>query len=511
MSQNATRGNLSAMAFPLLSELSGRGIIIKQTDQNYIAPIQPKEDNDRDIGVPSLYYCHNVIATSQGYQSINYSKIVQEVSAGTTNFVGVFSVLESSTSSRAYIGYDSAGNFYYSLDPFYSWVLIGALPALAGKTVTTAYINGLTYAYFAKVGCYKFNFTTHVLDAVTLTSLTPANILGITSVQGYLITWTASGIAWSSLIDPTDFTPSLVTGAGGGSVQGAEGDIVCCVPHTIGMVVYTTQNSVAAPTSGNARYPFNFRKLVASGGVASADLITYDANTGNHYTYTTSGLQLISLQQTQTVLPEVTDFLAGSIFEDFDELIEEFTTQELNSVMKKRFRLISDRYLIISYGITEYTHALVYDLSLKRWGKLKFTHTEVFEFSLIAAEIVETPRRSIAFLTKNGSVSVVKIDARDAGASGVLIVGKYQYVRTRMTTLETIDIENVIPGANISCVDFYSLHGKDTQIKVGTLLDSDTLSRRYGFTVTGQNHSILVKGGFNLVTLVINTNINGRR
>lgn len=77
-------------------------------------------------------------------------------------------------------------------------------------------------------------------------------------------------IAWSSLIDPTDFTPSLVTGAGGGAVQGAKGDIVCCVSHTIGLVIYTNQNAVAAPTSGNARYPFNFRELVASGGIASS-------------------------------------------------------------------------------------------------------------------------------------------------------------------------------------------------------------------------------------------------
>lgn len=511
MSQQVTRGNLSAAAFPFLSELSGRGIVVKQTDQNYIAPLQPKEDADKDIGIPILYYCHNVIATTSGYQSINYNQIVQAAAPGSTNFAGVFSVLETATANRAYVGYDIAGNFYYSLDPYYSWVSIGLLAPLAGKEVTIAYINGVTYVYFARAGCYEFNFTTYTLDSVTLTGLSAVDILGITAVQGYLVAWTEDSVAWSSLIDPTDFTPSLVTGAGGGSVQGAEGNIVCCLPHTVGMVVYTNQNAVAAPVSGNARYPFNFRKLVASGGIASKELVTYDSTTGNHYAYTTSGLQSISLQQAQSTMPEVTDFLAGSIFEDFDETTEEFVITELASVLKKKFKLISDRYLIISYGINAYTHALVYDQALRRWGKLRITHIDVFEFSLLAAEIVETPRRSIAFLKADGSVSVVVIDARDPASFGVAVIGKYQYVRSRTATLQTVEFENVIPGAAIRCVDLCTVKGKTFTKKEGTLLESGDLAVTYGFNMTGINHSILIKGGVNLTSFILNYAIHGRR
>lgn len=39
----------------------------------------------------------------------------------------------------------------------------------------------------------------------------------------------------------------------------------------------------------------------------------------------------------------------------------------------------------------------------KRWGKDKFPHLEVFELSLLTAEIVETPRRSIALLSPKWS------------------------------------------------------------------------------------------------------------
>jgi len=291
MTQVPYRANLSAMAFPFLSGLAGQSVIVKQADQNYAATITSKEDLDKDIGIPTLYYCHNIIATAQGYQSIDYTP--QIASAGVINFAGEFAVIDATTSGKAYIGYTAAGDLYYCSDPYYSWVPMTAIPVIAGKVVTTAYINGVTYIYFALVGCYTFDFTTHQLVAVTLTSLVANTVLGIVAVQGYLLAWSKSSIAWSSLVSATDFTPSLVTGAGGGSVQGAKGDIVACVSHTIGLVIYTNQNAVAAPTSGNARYPFNFRELVASGGLASLDLVTYDANSGNHYTYTSSGLQLI--------------------------------------------------------------------------------------------------------------------------------------------------------------------------------------------------------------------------
>jgi hypothetical protein len=173
-------------------------------------------------------------------------------------------------------------------------------------------------------------------------------------------------------------------------------------------------------------------------------LATYDANTGNHYVYTSSGLQMISLQQAQTTIPELTDFLAGSVFEDFDEDTNTLSVTALSTVMKKRFTLISDRYLIVSYGVTELTHALIYDLVTKRWSKLKFTHVSVFENSLLTIEVSETPRNSIAFMTKSGSVSLVVIDSRESNSSGVVLLGKYQFIRQRTATLQYIDVENVI-------------------------------------------------------------------
>lgn len=510
MTQHKYRVNLASASFPFLSDLSGRTVIVKGIDQNYIPQTVSQADTDKDVGVPSVYYCHNVIATAQGYEAIGYLEITTAVSS-VINFVDIFAVIEQSSGNKAYLGVTATGDVYYCSDPYYVWTLAAAYPAIAGKTLTIGYVNGITYIYAANVGCYTFNFGTYLLNVVVLTSLVAANIVGIAAVAGYLIAWTKSAVAWSSLIDPTDFTPSDITGAGSGSVQGTRGDIVACIAHTTGFIVYTNQNAVSAPASGNAAYPFNFRELVGSGGLASIGLVTYDSDSGNHYTYTSSGMQLVTLQNTQTVFPELTDFIAGSVFEDFDEVTEELSRTHLSSPMLKKLTVISDRYLIISYGINEYTHAIIYDISLKRWGKLKFTHVECFEFHLITAETVETPRRSIALMQSTGAISVVVIDNLNSAANGVALLGKFQYVRTRMTHLHTVEIENVVQGASFRCVDWYTLDGKNKLVKEAIELYSSGELRTYGFGVVGKNHSLLFKGAYHLCSVELCFSNHGRR
>jgi hypothetical protein len=516
MAQTATRLNLASAAFPFLSEFSGRGIIVKQTDQNYVPTVTSKEDLDKDIGIPQVYYCHNVIATGQGFQAVSFPQAVTAVLPTKTNFLGVLAVIDD-TGNKIYIGWDAAGVIYKSVPPLFSiWSGIQTIPAFGTKVITSCVVNGVTYIYVANTGCYKYDFGTNQLVSQTLTGITPANALGILACQGYMLVYSTNAVLWSSLVDPTDFTPSLTTGAGGGAVQNLRGDVVCVIPHTIGFIVYSNQNAVSASFSNNTRYPFNFKELVASGGLFDKRLVTYDSNTGSHYAYTTSGLQLISIQQAQTTIPELTDFIAGAVFEDFDENTDQLTQAHLAAPMKKKLTLVADRYLVISYGISELTHALVFDTVMKRWSKLKVTHVDCFEFGLLQAETsVETPRRSMAFLKANGSVVTMKIDTRDSTASGVLLLGKLQFRRERLTSLFSLDVENIEPGSTFSIRDFYTLDGKTTHSVDGYLSDPDNAlvsqARRYLFNVAAINHSFLFKGNFNLVSLSAVYSVHGRR
>ena len=134
----------------------------------------------------------------------------------------------------------------------------------------------------------------------------------------------------------------------------------------------------------------------------------------------------------------------------------------------------------------------------------------MFEFSLLTAELVETPRRSIALLTNTGEVKIVKIDILNKNSNGVILLGKYQYVRNRKLTLDTVTVENVPEGGDFSLTDNYTLDGKNSLSKPGTILESTGTLRKYGVNVTGMNHSLMFKGAFHVTSLQLAFHNNGR-
>ena len=91
----------------------------------------------------------------------------------------------------------------------------------------------------------------------------------------------------------------------------------------------------------NSRYPFQFNECTGSGGVASLERVTYEADSGFNYVYSSKGFQIIQAKSAQTVFAELTDFLAGQYFEDFDEAAKVFTYQTLSSPMQKKMVLIA--------------------------------------------------------------------------------------------------------------------------------------------------------------------------
>ncbi len=577
MAQFTYRANLSAKAFPFLSSNWGRTVIVPQYDNTFNRQVTSEADADADAGIPQIFYCHNVMPTQQGFQSVGYIQVLG--SAFVNNFI-TLDLLRDSGDSKVYLATTSDGRFY--INDGTGWVYKATYPA--GKLLTLAYVSGVTYIYIENYGCIKYDFVTEAFVSVTLTSLETSEVKGITGAVGYLIAWSTpldgvsrtfdqtiddpvllgtdtsgirinqpvsgtgiaegsyviaidpgvsitlsspalntlvgntltflavdNGIAWSSAIDPTDFTPSRVTGAGGGSVEGARGAITLCVAHTLGFIVYTTNNAVAAIYSNNATYPFNFREILSSGGLASRDLVAYDANTGNHYAYTTSGLQLVGVSQTQTIMPDVTDFIAGKLFEDFDETTNTFVQTIVSGTMAKKLNVIADRYLVISYGVTSLTHAIVYDISQRRWGKLKIPHVTTIEYQLPNAGITEIPRQSLALMDATGVLKVVDFSAYTSSSNGVIALGKYQFVRARLLQVDTITVDNVMDQNNFSCVLMTALDGKNMTNSTPTALYSSGLTKTYGTRAIGINHSLVFKGNFQLNSLVLQFNVDAKR
>lgn len=527
MSQIVYRGNLSAKAFPFLTDFQGRTVIVAGQDNTFNRSLVSSEDVDRDVGVPILYYCHNVLPAPYGFNSVGYEQLIPALTPAISTFTSV-KVLRSNAVSATVNG----PRFYFSPTPsgtHYTFILGGTkwlpintvVPYPATTTITYATLQGISYIFFAGIGCYKWDSVLNTLIAVTLTGLNAANILGITTYQGYMVAYDASSVYWSSVLDidyttaSVDFTPSLTTGAGQIRPEGARGPITVVLPATFGIAVYTASNIVSAVYSGNSRYPFNFKEVVASGGCTSGDLVSYDSNTGNQYAYTTSGIQMVTATATQTSFPEITDFLAGQDFEDFDEVTRTFNMQSLTKPMKKRLTSVADRYLIFSYGVDSLTHAVVYDMTQKRYGKLKVNHVDCFEYEYLDPAIADAPRRSIAFLKADGSVSVVNPSVTFATSNGVLLLGKFQYVRSRLMSLEGVEIQTVHPTQSASVYDLASMSGGTIEsverVQGYETSQSGQSQRIYKFHKTAMNHSILLIGGFFLSSFILTFHIHGRR
>lgn len=512
MAQIKYRGNLSAKWFPFISEWFGRSVIVQAQDQNFNRQLTSEEDLDKDRGIPQVYYCHNVMPSAQGLQSVGYVQTINGSYAGMSSVV----TLRANDGTSVLYCRDGAGNSYICPYGSSSWTPITTPAGCFTAQYTIATINGQTYIMYAYVGLYTY--TAGALTAVPFLGLTASLVLGITANNGYMIAYSTTYISWSSTLPPTtiisgiDFTPSQITGAGGGNVQAVKGQIALMIPHFLGFIIYTNVNAVAAVYSGNINYPYNFREVVGSGGMSNNNFVDYDPVTGNHYAYTTSGMQIVSISATQTVMPEATDFLAGRFFEDFDEATKVFSTQSLNSPMKKAISVIADRYLVMSYGVNSLTHALVYDVVLKRYGKLRINHTDCFEYRVPVPEQIDNPRASLAFLNQNGTVNIVDFTYASAVGDGVLLLGKYQFEREHLLQLQEVHLENIRTGNSFQLYDCPTLDGKNLLTPIpGILQLNNTNYRKYLFHVSGVNHSLMLIGNFYLDSVMLAFNTIGQR
>jgi hypothetical protein len=511
MAQIVYRGNLSAATFPLLSTLHSKSVIVRGPDQAYMPVLASKEDADKDTGIPQVCYLENVLPQAQGFQAVNFNQIHNPISAS-PEFTSVHQISDAD-GNVGYIAFSPDGDFYTLQfgDAYFNWV--ASIPSAAGKKIYVAHVSGVSYIHVSNYYCYKYTFATRTLNAVTLLGLTITDIIGICASSGYMVAWSANAIAWSSLADPTDFVPSLATGAGGGSVEDIVGSIFFLVAHQQGFYVHAHGNIVAAIASGNVRYPFSFKVLSGSGGCQDPELTVIKSSSASQYAYTTFGVQAISPQGVQNIFPEVTDFLAGQIIETFDPVTNVLSQTALSAVMKKKLTVVSNRYLVFSYGATSLTHALVYDTQHKRWGKLVIDHVDCFEYNLVEANDTEAPKKQLAFLQDRGQIQLVDISLENINSSGVIILGKYQYVRSRLLMLEQVDLENVYDPLTTTCHTIRTLDGKQPLTPIEGVVNesSSSLNQSYNFRATGMNHSILVKGAFHLVSIVLTFNVAGAR
>ena len=237
---------------------------------------------------------------------------------------------------------------------------------------------------------------------------------------------------------------------------------------------------------------------------------------------------MVTREGVQPIAPELTEFLRSFTSQEdvFDSVTNSFSVSVQVSRQHYLLRpfLVGDRYICISTGYDQppraittplFQYCYVYDRLLNRHGKLKVAHTHVFEGELVRSIGGENRYdSSLIFLdavTKETKSWVT--DLQQSGTfSSVILLGRFQGVRSRRICLEEVEFESsgVLKGdATLHILP--SENGK-TLLPAVTPYETDDSSKdvkKYLCHVDSKNIHLLIKGKFDLTTVELKFHLGG--
>lgn len=535
MPQIQYRGNLTTAFLPFLVNLQGQTVIVPKQDQNVTPriPTLAGEDNSaRDYGFPQVSYIHNVFPTQTGMKSIGFKKREEGINVDT--FTDIFILIDPDDNRTLYS--PAQGGNYTLEEPLGAWHSSSGITPTDTSLCTVAYLNGHTYIFFSEVGMFEYNNATQVLDPVVLTGITAGDMRGICASNGYLIAWDYFTVYRSQPTDPLNFTSDPSLGSGSSIPNDIKGRIVVCLPISDGFIIYCLRNAVAASFQNNIQYPFQYKEVKGSSGITHPSKVSWSANLGSHYAWTIDGFQQVNKLNATLIFPEVTDFLTSHQYESYDVGTNTLNITQLTDNFLVRVAVVGNRYVILSYGVVEFTDALVLDLSYRRWGKVHLLHTAAFEFieginyagyswsdfgaqtwadqgiltwaDFTVSKIpIDPTNDTFAFLQKDGTVWILVLNTSAEGAEGVMLLGKYQFMRDRWLNLDGVSIQNGTPNdsTKFKMYDLPSYDGMNFEEAVPLFMDPDNkLDRTLVNTfadIEAKNHTISIQGDFGIADI----------
>lgn len=550
MAKYRFRAALNAATFPLVSILAGRTVVEPRLDSNVKTPQSFYGSSESaEFNTPQLLYCENVMPTAEGIQTVGFVERIRPL-VGAIDFDQAITLRDFDENNFLYVPargknyiWDASTGNWNSVDPFTGWT---------GKLVTRAYVNGRTFVAFEGRGIYEYDATANTFTLQVVTGLANADIRGIGSSSNYLIAFTDLEVCWSSLVDPLDFVPSLTTGAGRSIPQDVKARITAVLGISGGFIIYTAKNAIAAVYTNNARAPFTFKEIANAGGIQTYEQVTSEQTSGAQYAWTTGGLQKITVQNAEPVSAEANDFLAGKMWDEFDPVTKELIVHYSQSnEFPVKLSFISSRYLVVSYSVDAdsqlYTHALIFDVILKRWGKIKKLHTDCFSYpypnvagavtyddlantmyddltqttyaDLLDGVISDPPSKlTVAFLDVDGSVDLMLMDYnKEVAQDGVIIFGKFQLMRTNVMQLQRLDLEGVYaPSSDLPHpLTVTATASEDGMTADRTsemmLIKAKGKLNQYARRISGININIIVEGTAALSSYLLEVSQDGDR
>lgn len=520
MAQFPVRVNLRASHWPLLSKNYGRTIIDQRLDNHLqIAARFTGTEYAHNLGVPQAIYMQDVIPFAEGFRSVGY-RVGNTTEPEPLNGYRFLPKGDFLTATATILG-DGSSVPHVNL----------------GADFSIACVHRQHYTFSPLTQkVYQIDELGAFTDRTTTGCIPWPGILGILEANNFVVAYNKERIYWGGTDTgkELEFEPSLANMAGSAIPLDLKGDIVACFSIDDGFHIYTTRNVIAATYNANSSHcPWRFREIDGADGIWDRNHVAWSNATHTHYVWSRSGLQLLALgQKAENIFPDVSEFLAGKSIEDYvgvqsepldidsapawssetqAMLIEEATqlqTRQVAAIFVK-MRFIGNQFLVISYGglsRNNYEYALVYDIKLARWGKLKKLHQDILE-------LPNTPLLSnFGILLSGGDIESLLWETWDTDRSGVLILGRYQLSRQHTCTIQSIELEQIPKDAQF---DAYWLHTTDGITWIEDSIPVNTIkvesARTYRLRVTGLNHGLKLIGNFDLDSTVLTFTNHGTR
>ena len=557
---------LNNARFPLLSTQASRAVFVPSLDS---APRTPRtymgSEESVDYNTAQVIYSENVMPVSTGVRSVGYSpRILPTVN---TDFDSIFAlrdeeentVLYSPAGGKNYI-YDATAGAWstksHNLIFFPKTVKAGYDPA--NSRVTYAYVDGKTFVCYSRLQASDSSDMSIMLWNSATKSLEPAGSIianlpfaagtidGISSSNGYLIVYSGISVAWAAFngtaFNYTVYANGAFTGSGSQVPEDVQANITAVVSVPGGFVIFTSKNAIAANYHAQSiASPWVFREISNAGGIESYEQATVEGSLGNIVAYTTAGLQSISLNSAEGNYPDVADFIAGRQIERFNFGNTELTGGSTTLDLYTKLTNIANRYIVVSYGTFPkiYSFALVYDIALRRWGKLRILHRDCFywNYGTVSGDLtyaalgdvnyddpnlstydatsqqsnaLVSAQHGLAFMKQTGEVVVAdwSNQIRDTEDQAVVIIGRVQLSRSSNVQFNRTEIEGLKSG---SVYVFPSYDGGNTEVaeQLITIQSSGNL-RIDGSLIDCKNFDLAIIGTFDVSTVIVEGTTSGK-
>jgi hypothetical protein len=497
-----------------------------------------------DYNILQMLFCENMWPYDSGMCSVGFQVVEGEQTYSDFDRLLVF---RDSTNSVAFFCPANGKNYVYR-QSYGDWLQKSALtPVVSNPRVSLAFVDGRTFVFYEKQVLFEWLFSSDSLVGlapVWPSGTTTSLVNGICAAGNYLIAYGDETIYWSSLTNPINFNDTT-TGAGSQIPNQLRGPIKTVEPTADGFIIYTNRNAVAAFATNDAARPWSFREIKDCGGLEGQEQVSADSPTSGHYTTGAYGLQFVTMQKAETVLPDAADFLVSREVELWNyssKQIEGFTS---NLVASPRLNFIGNRYLFISYGWRngQYECALLYDTQLRRWGKLRRPHVDIAvfpgmqlfgtgvyppTFSSEASSSQLMLHENIFLLHKTGQLdrlvpSAIAFPSQsgetpDNQSNGVVVFGHIKNSRGRWLTLQKVTVDGAFAGdpflTNYPDAYIYpSREGYSREasaqpltINIGTGRSMQWVSR-----YSADNFDLAIEGRMDLTTVLVEVTAHGSR